>query len=415
MSATVRQTRRPAGKRRLLMLVIGVLILLVAVVVVVVMAGRSPERSPARPGVISAARLAEDRALALQVVNTYKSRSGIWMPAQYASQDWEKYEDAAAADAALGLLPGGNPAQAQAAARTVDAAIADHQLRSGDFDNGTAASGPSGVNGGFWAEAEGLIALTLRHAVTPQRLSAWEQSMARYVAFLESSHNASWYANGNVVLRQAVVMLETYDLARSVSDPAAPQFLRDYQAERQFLVNPSAARAGGISGWATYGEHSGANGARWFAESPTSSPHAPITCANGRSPCNGFDPNYAAAQLHDAIIAYTVGGDQTFWSDVIRGEYVALQPRIRGGELNAARGSRDNIPTEVFYPPVYALLESQDDRKYDTAWSEQLDALDRQLSAYEKEVDPGGNAYSLLLALSIPLIQAYHLGGLPSS
>ena len=414
MTAALRQAPHSASRRQGRVAVIAVLALVLAAVVAVVAIVTSGSRR-SRQTVISPALLARDRALALGAVNAFSYRGGIWMPAQYTGPAWEKYQTAAAADAVLGLLPGGTVAQRVAAAQTVDAVIANHQLPNGDFDNGTAVSGPTSVGGGFWAEAEGLIALTLRHSVAPARLRTWEQSLARYVTFLTSSHDTDWYSNGNVVLRQAVIMLETYQLARSVDDPAAPSYWRAYLAERRFLVAPAAvAGGGGRSEWLTYGEHTGPGGALWFDESPSSNPEAPITCANGRSPCNGFDPNYAAAQLHDAIIAYTVGGDQPFWFGVIRGEYQALRSHIRDGELDAASGSRDSIPTEVFYPPVYPVLESQQGGEYDAAWSQQLDALDRQLTTYEKEADPGDNAYSLLLALAMPLIQAYHVGGLPS-
>ena len=222
MTATRREAPRSASRRWGRLAVIAALALVLAAIVAVVAIVTSGSRR-SRQTVISPALLARDRALALGAVNAFSYRGGIWMPAQYTGPAWEKYQTAAAADAVLGLLPGGTVAQRVAAAQTVDAVIANHQLPNGDFDNGTAFSGPASVGGGFWAEAEGLISATLRHSVALARLRTWEQSLARYVTFLTSSHDTDWYSNGNVVLRQAVIILETYQLARSVDDWPHPR------------------------------------------------------------------------------------------------------------------------------------------------------------------------------------------------
>ena len=391
MTATARSARRVAAVVAALILVV-----VVGIVAETTMSGHHASASP---------QLRKDEEITRTALDRFSYRNGEWMPSQYRSPSWEKYQAPAVASAALGTAPSGTSAQRDVAIDTVNTAISRHQLPNGDFDNGTPASGTSGVWGGFWAEAQGLIAITLHGAVPTATLRRWEQSMASYVRYLETSHQTTWYANGNVVLRQAVIMLETHRLAQLVGDPRAASYWQEYLAEKRFLVNPAATQHRGDPNWATYGQYTGSGGQLWFDESTASAPQTRITCANGQTPCRGFDANYTTAQLHDATVGYAVGGDDRFWGSVIEGEHAALAPRISGGQLHAANGSRDNIPREPFYPSIYGILAKRDGRNYDAAWSQQLQAMQTQMDAYEKLPDPGPNAYSLMSALAVPVIQ----------
>jgi hypothetical protein len=356
----------------------------------------------AEPGTASQL-LVRDARIVNTALNAFKQTDGRWMPSMYSSSTWEKYQDPAVADAALAVERNDTAARDRAV-HTMDAAITDHQLPDGDFDNGTAALGSSGVDGGFWAEAEGLTALILRSSVAPATYTSWVTSMERYVDYLQKSDASGWYANGNVVLRTAVIMLETYQLARSDGAPAAERYWRDYLFERHFLVTGNTGRADTpYLGERGDGLQRGINASLWFSESSIGNVPS-VTCANGESPCDGFDPNYAAAQLSDAIVGYLVGGDQDFWRQIIRGEYAALQPRIHGGFLDAADGSRDNIASELFYPPAYWIMRRLHMGDYEDQWAAQIKAFAQQLTMDESNLDPGPNAYSLLLPLALPLI-----------
>ena len=115
------------------------------------------------------------------------------------------------------------------------------------------------------------------------------------------------------------------------------------------------------------------------------------------------------AQLNDALVAYSIGGDDRFWLTVARGEFEALKPRIRGGTLDAADGSRDNIHREAFYAPVYALLGDGSTLGWKRAWALQQRAVSTELAAAKQEADPGPNVYSLCLSLALPLLIDRHL------
>jgi hypothetical protein len=340
--------------------------------------------------------LNEDQQIIQQALANVSYSNGEWVPSQYSSTVWQKYEAPALAEAALYIRPGGTAAELNNAVATLNQAIAQHQLSSGEFDDGTPTSGGGGVNSGFWVDIEGATALTLKNSVPASTLKAWEESMVKYTNFLLTG-NSSWYANGNVVLRQDLIMLETYKLAVAVGDPNASAYLSDYQTEQQFLVSPTKPA------WTNYGEHTNSSGGLWFDESEVAGPNVALECENGMNPCNGFDPNYTMAQSNDASIAYVVSGHDPFWENVVRGEYTVLEPLINNSSLlDAADGSRKNIPAEPFYSPVYYVLQSSLP-DYNTLWSEQLTELQSQLASTDSMADPGDNSMSLIGSLAIPL------------
>jgi len=385
---------------RSLVLVLGLAVALVVAIALVVFVWIGRESATLQPvpgpppGLVST-----DGDAAAKLLRGMSFRAGEWMPSQYFGPEWEKYQAPAVAAAALGTSPGGTAAQRNEAIETVNAAIVDHQQSDGDFDAGTAFAGGSSVSGGFWVESEGLIAITLRQDLDSATLRRWERSLARYVQFLVRSGSSDWYSNGNVVLRQAVIMLETYRLARWVRDPEASTYLQDYRFEKRFLVHPSATSGGG---WRTYGEYENGHGGLWFDESPFSNPRAPIQCANHVSPCRGFDPNYTAVQLNDAILALKVGGDNGFWRHIVSDEYAVLRPRISDGTLNASNGSRDDIPTEPFYAPVYSVLGAGSPAR---AWREQTSAVVRAVEAGIRSGNPSENEYGLLEPLGLAMVR----------
>ncbi|MGH3264664.1 MAG: hypothetical protein ACRDNS_22040, partial [Trebonia sp.] len=247
---TALKSRRSTIRYLLILAILGAAGL-VAAAVYELLSGAGP-----RPGPPTATSrlIAEDAGVTGRLLTALQFRDGEWMPSRYSTPDWEKYQTAALASAALGARPAGSPSRRNAAIMTVNAAITHHQLPNGDFDAGTAAAGTSSVSGGFWVEDEGMIALTLHRYVPKATLRAWERSVTRYVQFLVRSHSAQWYSNGNVVLRQTVIMLEAYRLARLVGDPAAVDYWHDYVSEKRFLVRPTAVTGThGAGEWRTYG------------------------------------------------------------------------------------------------------------------------------------------------------------------
>jgi hypothetical protein len=347
--------------------------------------------------------LAYSKQTAKEAIEKFQYKDGVWLPARYNQPEWGKYQNAAVAAAALGTLPDGTAAQRQMAIDTINTSIARHQLPNGDFDNGTAASGSGGVNNGFLVEGLGLAAWTLRDSVPPETLKAWAQSVGRYANYLQKG-DAQWYSNGNINIRYAVIMLEAHQLAKLTGDPNTQAYWDQYVAQRDFLVNPGAkTAASAVPKWKTYGKYSSGS-SMWFSEGPSSDPLKTLPCVNGMNPCNGFDPNYTMAQLEDALIAGTIGGDNQFWQGVITGEFAALKNRISNGNLNASNGSRRHIPSEVFYAPVYGYNANRNLGTEDQSWLAQITAHKNELKYYYTVPDPGPNAYHLVSALALPLI-----------
>ena len=205
--------------------------------------------------------------------------SGEFEPSDYLTSTWEKYQTVAVADAALGAIPAADltsqqlsqqPGYRLTAATTLNTAIATHQLPNGDFDNGTASSGSGGVNGTFWGEAEGEAALALSPYVSAAQKTSWVTSMEHYSDYLWSTQlnpatNAAWYPNGNVVLREAVILLETYQLSGN------PTYNAEYATARQFLTNPGLLQ----TRWSAAGWKTGSGATGWYSESTVSSPNQP--------------------------------------------------------------------------------------------------------------------------------------------
>ena len=341
---------------------------------------------------------------------------GEFESSDYFTSDWEKYQLAAVADASLGAIPSGDlsseqqslqPGYRETAISTVDQAIATHQLSDGDFDDGTPSSGSSGVNGGFWAEAEGGIALMMAPYASAAEQANWITSMENYSDYLwttqlDPNTYAAWYTNGNVVLRETVILLETYLLSRDST------YYTEYTTAKEFLNTPGAL----TSRWTSEGWMTGGGGTGWFTESTTSVPDEPITCANNVTPCDGFDPNYTMVQLDDLIVAYELSNDPT-WLSEIEAEYAKLEPLITSSNtsLNASDGSRDNDAAEIFYPPVYEVFDSRNLRGADdTAWSEQQRAYAASFSASASQADPGPDAFSLAAPAALGLVDAWRAG-----
>jgi hypothetical protein len=338
----------------------------------------------------------------------YYNGAGEWNQPAYLTNDWEKFQGVAVGDAALASIPtallSGSQLLAQqpylkTAVATVNQAIAIHQtLPDGDFDNGTPAAGDSGVGGTFWGEAEGLIALTLEHEVSQATLANWQDSMRRYANYLWATQLApphDWYANGNVVLRETVILLETWELTGDST------FQAEYQQARQFLTTPGTVDPK----WSAEGWRTGTGGAGWYTESTSSLPNAPLTCANGQNPCNGFDPNYTSAQLIDAEIAYTISNDPA-WLAVIQAENTALQPLVTAQQmLDGVGGSRQNV-WQPFTPPVYEMLDERNLAGGDeTAWQAQMVTEGNDFGMWARQAStPGDNAFSMVEAPALAVI-----------
>ena len=154
---------------------------------------------------------------------------GEFESSDYFTSDWEKYQLAAVADASLGAIPSGDlsseqqslqPGYRETAISTVDQAIATHQLSDGDFDDGTPSSGSS------WGQRRLLGRSRRRDRPDDGALRIgrrdrrnWITSMESYSDYLwttqlDPNTYAAWYTNGNVVLRETVILLETYLLSR---------------------------------------------------------------------------------------------------------------------------------------------------------------------------------------------------------
>jgi hypothetical protein len=360
--------------------------------------------------------------------NNYSN--GELVPSEYDANSWSVYGAAVGGIATLGVQPDGTSAERTMAIDILNTGIATHQQPSGYFDAGTAASGDGGVDAGMWVEAEGYSALLLRNSVSSEQLDQWEKSMAAYAGYLKTNKNLTFYPNGNVVIRQSVILLETYKLAELVGDPNAATYLSEYQAEKQFLVNPSASFPGeNPPYWDDYGEHITSNGGFYYTESEASEYTEPLLCASGMSPCNGFDPEYSMLQMDDTAVAIAVSGMATgvasdtlnnqaevhYWLNSINGEYkaelpliglpqtVSTCPSVTTGIIDAANGSRKNHPCDAFDPPLFYDLEANGQGNYDNLWSIQLALYKPNITTGIIQNLPSENAYRYLLFLSAAL------------
>jgi hypothetical protein len=337
--------------------------------------------------------------------------SGEWMPSLYATSDWEKYQSAAAGEATLGALPGGTQVQRQVAIDTVNRAIRVHQMSNGDFDNGTTASGTSGVQGSFWAAAEGQIALELKPFLDAGTLASWTTSMEHYVDYLSSSGNLLWYANGNMALRHALIALETKLLSGSST------YAQYYSSAIQSTLDPTMG--GALPAWAPYGlkfskaptQADGSDGSGWLFESANGGhPDQVPVCANGMNPCNGFDPHYTMVQLGDALTGYAISDDPQ-WLRLVNLETNQLMPLVDHSTwmLNASNGSRDNIRSEPLYPLVLGVFDEHNlrsDLSPAINWPRQLQPVDQEFAYFASLSNPGPDNFALVAALAIPLIDA---------
>jgi len=337
-------------------------------------------------------------------------RQGAWDPSEYTAAQgdgwWQKEQWPAITAAVLSADPhtAGGAGEAKIAADTVDAAIAQHQLPNGAWDEGPPESrAPSVVGGSFWAEAEGIIANVLHYGnrVDPDTLRHWEQSMISYCNWLESSGEATWYANGNVNINFALVFLATYKLAVDVGDTAAQgAALADYRAEQRYIVNPGRKPAGDW-GWHQVGRTG------WFSETPPGTGPGNWFCANGQVPCVGLDWEYTEAQLETAAWGYVLSGYDGWWEKIVRYEFNTEHQRlIDGGTINASGGSRHDEPSLIFYPDVYSIMYRHKISSAPDLWSQQLLALREQLSAIRTQ-SPGSldvNAYTLVADGAVGLL-----------
>ena len=340
--------------------------------------------------------------------NSY--REGAWDPSEYASAQgdgwWEKEQWPAITAAVLSTdaNTAGAAGDAQIAVDTVNAAIAQHQLPNGAWDQGPRGStAPSVVGGSFWAEAEGIIANVLHGSgrVDADTLRRWEQSMVSYCNWLESAGQATWYANGNVNINFALVFLATYKLAVAVGDTASQHAaLANYRAEQRFIVNPNRKPVGDW-GWHQVGRTG------WFSETPPGTGPDNFYCANGQAPCVGLDWEYTEAQLETAAWGYVLSGYDGWWEKIVRYEFNTERQRlIDGGTINASGGSRHDGASLIFYPDVYSIMYRHHISMNADLWSQQLMALRKQFSATDTQ-PPAGldvNAYALVAGGAVGLL-----------
>lgn len=390
-------TRPPTGR--------GWWLLLVVAAVIIGLGGSGSSEQPYQQ------LISQQRRLVSATVQAFQAKAylgGVWDPPvnRTAQPDgfWQKEQWPAVSLAVLSRLPNPPEGAAASASATVNAMIAAHQRPDGSFDAGPPRSVAQSVVGGtFWAMAEGTIATVLAdgHEVSPATLRAWEQSMARYAAWLESSGNARFYVNGNDNLRMALILLETWQLAMRVGDPTAPRLLGDYRAEQSFVTDPGWPPPG------TFGWHrAGRTG--WFSETPPGSGQGNWFCAN-RGPCTGFDPYYVTLQLNDALMGYVISGRDRWWRSIVESEFAAELPRINAhGGLDASNGSRHNDAGVLFDPNVYPVLSDPPLDAHDQLWAAQLAALKAQYARTERPpaASLGPNDYAFVESPAVGLLDS---------
>ena len=342
----------------------------------------------------------------VQSFQALRYSNGVWDPANYTSAQpdgtWQKDQAPAVADAVLAASGSSQAASlASVATATVNTAIAQHQRPDGDFDAGPPGADDTGIGATFWASEEGEIAVVLDHTASKATLASWDQSMQRYVGWLESSGNARWYSNGNVNLREALIMLEAQDLATATGDTTgAAADAKDLAAEQVFVMNPGWQPAGDF-GW----HQNGAAG--WFSETPPGSGTGNFWCDN--SPCVGFDPYYTTLQLDDALTGYVLSGYAAWWGNIVKSESAALSPLLvdGGGEINEANGSRKNPSSPgIFDPQVFAVADEHNIASSDADWSAQQSVLATEFAWDAKQPTLGPNDFAFLASDATALLDA---------
>jgi hypothetical protein len=333
---------------------------------------------------------------------------GAWSEASYFTGPWGVYQYPAVAEAVLADVPATvNPEtdrahEAQVAEQTIGAGIAYHNPSGGDFDP----SGSSVVDGTWFAEDLGFVGDVLYAGgwLDSGTLQSWERRLVSYVRWLESSGNASFYVNGNVNLRFALIMLAARNLATDGGDAAdAAEMGADLTAEQAFSLNPCAKRAcnpqSGAWGWHQNGF------AGYLSETPGAWP-GNFWCY-GPQPCTGFDPEYTALQLQDALAGYVLSGYNGWWQHIVGSEYEQLAPLVSHGELNQADGSRRNDPPFLFVPPVYAVLDEHNVVSDDADWLAQLSEYQADAKTWVANAGAQGpTEYSALAAPAIAVFDA---------
>lgn len=300
--------------------------------------------------------------LADQVVQSYVSRTGpsdprYWRTGAFIATDgpscWWCYDSAASAAAILATYDSRAANLRQVAIDTFDRAIRSEQLPSGEFE-------PDGVTTGFFTVDLGLAYLALRKSLDPSTQRAWSTAIGKAADYLIAQGDLSWYANGNINLRQTEVMWLAWVATGN------PRFRAEYQREWRFTISPPAGR------WHGYGlrvvhdptQADGDNGAGYLAESGGGAP--------------GFDPNYTMVQLDTATQLYVLTRDPRY---VRLMNLLLNQERSRVNSsftLNATGGSRKSFDTPFMSAaPAVLVLTGQRPGLTDF-WLGQLRVIDDQ-------------------------------------
>ena len=285
-----------------------------------------------------------------QVLESYMTQSNSSDPRYYANGVWYAtdgpscwycYDSAAVGAATLSQQPGGSPQLRQVAIDTFNAAINQHQLPNGAFDDGTGAA--DGIGTGFFAVDLGMTYLELESTLDAQTRARWSASIGAAADYLINSGNTTWYVNGNVNLRQTEVMWLAWVATQQ------PRFLTAYDAEWSFTISPNQTR------WAGFGLHvttaptraDGSDGAGFLAESGGGAP--------------GFDPSYTDAQLDTATDLYVLTHDPKYLR-LMNLLFNQLRPLIdQTWTLDALNGTRKNN-LEPFLDPAVSVLVANGDR-----------------------------------------------------
>jgi hypothetical protein len=333
--------------------------------------------------------------------------SGVWSAGNHSAGPWGVYQSPATAEAALandpsaGNLEADREHEARVAEETINAGIASHNA-SGGFEP---SSDTDAVDGAWFAEDLGFVGDVLYKGgwLRGGTLQSWEQRLVSYVRWLQSTGNTSWYTNGNVNLRFALIMLEARNLATDAGDATdAAEMSADLSTEEAFTVNPCA---GGTCtpGAGRWGWHQDGN-AGYFSETPSGWPND-WSCDN--SPCTGFDPEYTALQLQDALTGYVISGYDGWWQNIVVSEYNRLAPLVSSGRLNQANGSRKNDPPFLFFPPVYAVLDEHNLTSDDAGWQAQMNQYQTDANIWVANAgSQGPEEYRALAAPAVAVLDA---------
>ena len=145
--------------------------------------------------------------------------------------------------------------------------------------------------------------------------------------------------------------------------------------------------------------------AGYLSETPGAWPND-FSCS-GPQPCTGFDPEYTAIQLQDALAGYVLSGYDGWWLRIAGCEYEQLAPLVSAGELSQANGSRKNDPPFLFVPPVYAVLDEHNLVSDDGGWLAQLGVYQSDAKIWvANAASQGPNEFSALAAPAIAVLDA---------